>query len=441
MSTSAPSAPRDAKPKLDGFDGLRALAALSVVTYHVALASKFAHAGSLAPLLWELKGGVAIFFVISGALLYLPYARAMRDQATLPDWRSYARRRGVRILPAYWVALTAVAIGPFAMSAFGPDVWSYYGLSQIYNPQTVLGGLGVAWSLCVEVSFYALLPVFAWLVARTVGRADGRAAVRVQLGWIAAAGLASLVLRAALAGSLTAPFYDQGQTLMVSLPGLLDWFAIGMALAVLRAELEAGRASRFPLTVLGRRSWVCVVLAFGAFMIAIPEQHGDIFLPWYGAATHLAIGVGSGLLVLGVFVPSAAAARAWPLRVLGSSIAAWLGTISYGIYLWHLQALRLIERAVVPDPASASVVSLLLVWLAVVAAAVGLGAASFYLVERPAQRLLRRRERRDLDRASSRRRPIVASVQLPGRPGLDDQAVQARPDGLNSSGVAADHLA
>jgi len=430
-----------ARRKLDGFDGLRALAALSVVTYHVALSGAFAHAGSLAPILWELKGGVAIFFVISGALLYLPYARAIGDRATLPDWRTYAGRRAVRILPAYWVALTVVAIGPFGAGVFGPDTGSYYGLSQIYSPQTVLGGLGVAWSLCVEVSFYALLPVFAWLVARTTGRTGGRAAVGVQLGWIAAAGLASLALRGALAGSLTLPTQDRGMTLMVSLPGLLDWFAIGMALAVLRAELEAGRASRFPLAVLGRRAWVCVALAFAAFMIAIPEQHGDIFLPWYGVATHLAIGVGSGLLVLGVIVPSAAAARPWPVRVLAGSIAAWLGTISYGIYLWHLQALQLIERAVVPDPASASVVSLLLVWLAVVAAAVGLGAASFYLVERPAQRLLRRRERRDLDRASSRRRPIVASVQLPGRPGLDDQAVQARLDGLNSSGVAADHLA
>ncbi|HUA72038.1 MAG TPA: acyltransferase [Solirubrobacteraceae bacterium] len=429
------------RAKLEGFDGLRALAALSVVSYHVALSGKFARASALAPLLWELKGGVAIFFVISGALLHLPYARAIRDQAALPDWRIYARRRGVRILPAYWVALTAVAIGPFAAGVYGPDAWSYYGLSQIYDPQTVLGGLGVAWSLCVEVSFYALLPVFGWLVARHAGRAGARAAVRAQLGWIAAAGVTSLALRAALAGSLTAPFYDRGQTLMVSLPGLLDWFAIGMALAVLRAELEAGRASRFPLAVVGRRAWVCVLLAFAAFMVAIPEQHGDIFLPWYGAATHLAIGAGSGLLVLAVIVPGTAGTRPWPLRVLASPVAVWVGTISYGIYLWHFPALELIERAVLPQPASASVASLALVWLAVAAAAIVLGAASYYLVERPTQTLLRRRERRELDAASSPRPTVLADVQLPGRPGLDDQAVQARLNGLNSAGVAADHLA
>ena len=79
-----------ARAKLDGFDGLRALAALTVLTYHVALSRAFSPAGSLAPLLWELKGGVAIFFVISGALLYLPYARAIGDRDAGPGWRAYA---------------------------------------------------------------------------------------------------------------------------------------------------------------------------------------------------------------------------------------------------------------------------------------------------------------------------------------------------------------
>jgi peptidoglycan/LPS O-acetylase OafA/YrhL len=406
--------------KLDGFDGLRALAALSVVTYHVALSGAFLHAGSLAPLLWELKGGVAIFFVISGALLYLPFARSIRDRSKLPDWRVYARRRAVRILPAYWVALTVVAIGPFAAGVFGAHAWSYYGLSQIYDPHTVLGGLGVAWSLCVEVSFYALLPLFAWLVARSGGRVGTPGRVGVQLAWIAGAGVGSLILRGALAGSLSAPFAYRWQTLMVTLPGLLDWFAIGMALAVLRAELEAGRASRFPLAALGRRPAMCVLLAFAAFVVALPEQHGDIFLPWYGLETHLAIGVGSGLLVLAVIVPrGGAGARPWPLRVLGSRVAAWLGTISYGIYLWHFPALELIERAVLPHPTSASAESLALVWLAVVAAAIVLGAASFYLGERPARRLLK----------------------MPGRPGRGGETVQPQLDSLNSSGVAVDHLA
>ena len=426
------------RTKLDGFDGLRALAALTVLSYHVALLRGFSSAGPLAPLFWELKGGVAIFFVISGALLYLPYARAIRDGGALPDWRAYARRRGVRILPAYWVALTVLAVGPFNAGVFGPDAGSYYGLSQIYNSQTLFGGLGVAWSLCAEVSFYALLPVFAWLVARTAGRAGGAAALRVQLKWITAAGLASLLLRGALAGSMTGAFHDRGETLMVSLPGLLDWFAIGMALAVLRAELETGRASRLPVASLGRRPGLCVLLAFAAFLAGVPAQHGDIFLPWYGLATHLAIGLGSGLLVLAVIVPGVDHAGRWPLRVLRSPAATWVGTISYGVYLWHFPVLELIDQHWLPTRSS-TIVTDGLVWAGVTVGALVLGAASFHVVERPAGRLLRRHEQRNLDRVSAQSRPGAEGVQPPGRPGLDDKAVQARLDSLNSTGVAVDH--
>jgi peptidoglycan/LPS O-acetylase OafA/YrhL len=213
---------------------------------------------------------------------------------------------------------------------------------------------------------------------------------------------------------------------MVSLPGLLDWFAIGMLLAVLRAELEVGRASGVALTALGRRPAWCVLLAFAAFMAGVPEQQIDMFLPWYGLATHAAIGVGSGLLVLAVIVPRRARGRRPRVLSLGGAAAAWLGTISYGIYLWHFPVLELIERACLPDPASASVASLGLVWLAVVAVAVVLGAASYYLVEQPARRLLRRRENR---------------AQMPGRPGGNGETVQPQLDSLNSAGVAVDHLA
>jgi peptidoglycan/LPS O-acetylase OafA/YrhL len=194
--------PARARGGISGFDGLRALAALAVLSYHVAWRANLRSTDWFAPVLWELKGGVAIFFVISGALLYLPYARALRDRRALPDWRGYARRRALRILPAYWVALTAVAIGPFGAGVFGSDAGRYYALSQIYDLQTAFGGLKLAWSLCVEVTFYALLPVFA----RCVARVARRATVRIELGLIGALGVVSLVLRGALAGSLTGSF-------------------------------------------------------------------------------------------------------------------------------------------------------------------------------------------------------------------------------------------
>jgi peptidoglycan/LPS O-acetylase OafA/YrhL len=412
---------------IPGFDGLRAIAALTVVSYHVAIFSRLIPVSRLALVWWELKGGVVIFFVISGTLLYLPYARALRDGSALPDWRGYARRRAVRILPAYWVALTVLAVGPFRAAVFGPDAWRYYGLSQIYAPRTLFGGLGVAWSLCAEVTFYLVLPLFAWLAARLSGPRDGAAAARVQLAVIGAAGLGSLALRGALAGSLSTS--TQGATLMVALPGVLDWFAIGMSLAVLRASLEVDGAGSLGMHALVRRPGRCVLLAAGVFAAALPSQRRDTFLPWCGLDTHLALGVASGLLVLSVIAPRPASEAPRPRRVLCHPLLAWAGTISYGIYLWHLPVLELLAPHLLPPAPSGALDAAGITWLVVVAGAVACGAASWYLVERPVQRFFGAR------RGGERTRPSA------GRMAEMDAPVQSTLDPLNSAGVAVDHLA
>lgn len=415
--------PTRAQGAVAGFDGLRAIAALTVVSYHVALRSGLTRSGLLEPVWWELKGGVVIFFVISGALLYLPYARALRDGSSLPHWRSYTRRRAVRILPAYWVVLTALAVGPFHGGVFGPDAWRYYGLLQIYAPQALLGGLSVAWSLCTEVTFYMALPLLARLAARLCGGRRGVRTARVQLALIVAAGLGSLALRCAVAGSPSSP--TQGATLMVALPGMLDWFAIGMALAVLRASVEVDRAGGSRLDSLARRPGLCVLLGMAVFSAALPSQRADTFLPWYGPLTHLALGVASGLLVLSVIAPEPTRRR----RLLCHPLLAWCGTISYGIYLWHLLVLQLLAPHLLPVVPSGSLDRAALAWLVVVAGAVACGAASFYLVERPVQRFFVSRK----GGAPARRRP--------GRMAEMDAPVQSTLDPLNSAGVAVDHLA
>jgi peptidoglycan/LPS O-acetylase OafA/YrhL len=398
-----------------------------VLSYHVALRSGLTLSEWIAPVLWELKCGVAIFFVISGALLYLPYARAMRDGSDLPDWRSYARRRALRILPAYWIAVTVVAIGPFHAGVFGPNAWRYYGLSQIYERQTLLGGIGVAWSLCVEMTFYAVLPLFAWLAARLIGRRRRDDGARVQLALITVAGVGSLVLRGMLAASPTAPV--NGALALVALPGLLDWFGIGMALAVLRASVEARDGINGPVGALVRRPGCCVLLGVAVFAAALPLQRSDAFVAWYGLMAHIAIGVACGLLVLSVIAPRPDAADPRRRRLLSHPVLVWGGTISYGIYLWHLPVLELIAPHLEPASRSGSVAAAMVTWLAVVAAAVAAGAASWYAIERPVQHFFASREggphRRD----------------MPGCVSEMDVDVHLTLDSLNSSGVAVDHLA
>ncbi len=138
--------------RLVGFDGLRALAAVLVIAYHAGSLSHASLSGRLAPVVAELKGGVVVFFVVSGFLLYLPFARAIRDGRGLPRWQEFAGRRAVRILPAYWVALALLAGVGLVHGVLTQSWWRYFGLAQIYAPSSLHHGLDVAWSLCTEIT-------------------------------------------------------------------------------------------------------------------------------------------------------------------------------------------------------------------------------------------------------------------------------------------------
>ena len=258
------------------------------------------------------------------------------------------------------------------------------------------------------------------------GGRRGAGAARVQLAMIGAAGLGSLALRGALTAlpGTAAPV----ATLLVALPGALDWFAIGMALAVLRTSLEVGGAGSLAIAALARRPGRCPLLAFAVFAAVVPSQQTDMFLPWDGLMTHVGLGVGSGLLVLSVIAPHPAGV-ARRRRVLCHPLLAWVGTISYGIYLWHILVLDLLAPHLLPSLPTGALDAAGLMWLAVLAGAVACGAASWYLVERPLQRLF----------ASHRRGQEGRRTR--GRMAEMDAGVQSTLDPLNSPGVAVDHLA
>jgi peptidoglycan/LPS O-acetylase OafA/YrhL len=397
--TAAPA--RDAmihaqtRRRLDAIDGLRAIAAGSVLAYHLGQATDSARLGMVQPFIYGLKSGVTIFFVISGFLLYLPYARAIRSGGPLPSWRRFAERRAGRILPAYWIALTVVALLPLGSDVLAGGWWRYYSLTQTYSRGSVTGGLGVTWTLCVEVAFYALLPVLAWCIAKVVRRRRTRDAARTQLALVGALALGSLMFRFGLTRSLLAPIAGHGYLLAASLPGLLDWFAIGLGLAVLATEWEANPA-RFPaIRAMVARPGGCWLLGATFFAIAVlSAPAADVFLPDYGLLTHCAIGIAAALLVLPAIDPTPAVSRSAPIRLLTHPRMAWLGTISYGIYLWHIQLLNAICGPFARIPAHPPSLTAALALIAVtVAGAIALGAASWYLIERPAQRWLSRLRR------------------------------------------------
>jgi peptidoglycan/LPS O-acetylase OafA/YrhL len=398
MSAPDVVAPPPGHPRFPLLDALRAVAALGVLVSHSAYFSGAAQDAWYGPLVANGAAGVTVFFVLSGFLLYRPFLAADLDGARPVRVADFARRRVLRIVPAYWIALTLLAIYPGLIGVFTGDWWQYYLLLQVYGPgDTPVQGLAAAWTLCIEVSFYAALPLYA-VAMRRLGRGrDRRARVRLELGSLLALGTASAIARAislALGGS----------TLELTLAGTFAWFALGMALAV----LSVGGAR---LSFVTRHPGACWAAAaalyvFMCMLLRVPEGEPLRYTQSQWAIQHVLSGAVAVLLVLpAVFGHTAGG---WPRRLMAWPVLAWLGLVSYGIYLWQggvvLEVWRQGGRDWVPG---APFVVMTLVTLA---GTVVFAALSYYLVERP---LMRWKHRGIAPRATPGTAGAAASARAP----------------------------
>jgi peptidoglycan/LPS O-acetylase OafA/YrhL len=383
--------------RFEAVDALRAIAALSIVVLHACVAAPLLqdlHAGGLAKYVAHLDVGVTIFFLISGFLLYRPFARARLEGDATPDVRAYAWRRFLRITPAYWAALTVIALWVPLSGVFGEHGWRFFGFAQIYDGDTVRSGLSQAWTLCVEVTFYAMVPIYAVAMRRVPARSPRRW-LSTELGALAALVVLSVawklfaISRVDVASTDAAPW-------MMSLPALIDYFALGMGLAVLTIASEAnllrGSAGRLR-DLIRRRMWLPWLVAAVAFVVA-----GEAIGKTGEGGTA---SVGSEVLprhalyavvALGVMLPALMTEqrRALSQRVLRVRALRWIGLISYSIYLWHFALEAKLVRAVSwHTPAGALALFALMVLVSI-----GVGAVSYYVIERPPQRWGRRVRRR-----------------------------------------------
>ncbi len=160
--------------RVPALTGVRALAAILVLTTHAAYTTgKYTH-GYLGVVYSRMEIGVPIFFVLSGFLLFGPWVRAAAAGTAAPSLSRYARHRVRRIMPAYAVTvLAAYVIYHFRDAGPNPG-HSFNGLlrnltlTQIYTDSYLYShlhqGLTQMWSLAVEVAFYLVLPGLAYLL-------------------------------------------------------------------------------------------------------------------------------------------------------------------------------------------------------------------------------------------------------------------------------------
>lgn len=369
-------------------DGLRALAALAVLGTHAFLLAGAIDSGSaVARYTMRLEVGVTVFFVLSGFLLYRPFFRARLDGVPAPATGPYAWRRFLRIVPAYWVALalSALWLGTAGVLAF-PDGLRFFGFGQTYSQSTISGGLNQAWSLCVEVAFYAFLPLWAWIVRRAGGTGPG--VVRSELLGLAVLFVAAVGWKAA---ALRAGDPDEVVVTpsLLALPAFFDVFALGMGLAVLTVLLERDRARGAVVRWVERHGTACWLLALVLFWVVSTRIGiGDrLFEPMTNeqyAARHLLYAGIAVALVVPAVVGTGGLAR----RLLATPVMAWLGLVSYGIFLWSFTVLGLLDRLGIREQ---ELVHPYIAWVGLgFLGAVVLAAISLYAVERPALSLKRR---------------------------------------------------
>lgn len=328
-----PAREKPTSSRIVGLDGLRAIAAFAVFFHHVGFHSGRTYDGAIGRYIGRLDIGVPIFFVLSGFLLFTPIAAAILDERPLRPTVEYLWRRFMRIYPAFWAALILIVL--FTSETLRVDSGIVTSLLvHIHWPKYALGPIPQAWSLATEVSFYLALPVMArflrpWLKDRS--RAERRGALLVFVG---SCYLLSVFFRVFVLG-LQSQWSDVA---VLWLPGMFDYFAIGMGLAVARIGFESGSTSRVRLERLAGSAglwWIGAALLFhvvsqqmglalGLDVASWPREIGRQLV--YGA-------IGFALLFPLVFGSSR---RSWIRRFVASAPMDWLGKISYSVYLWHM---------------------------------------------------------------------------------------------------------
>lgn len=315
------------RPRFVHFDALRGLAVLAVLAFHISALTDNIGRGASGRLAAPLGAiGVSVFFVLSGFLLYRPHIAARHGGPPPRPVGDYLRRRALRILPPYWVALTLLAVFPGIAGVFSGDFWRYYGLLQIYWTDTLGGGISVAWTLCVEATFYLALPVWAMITARRSERTDAAALLAV----IALSGLLQIA----------AMHQSVGHVVAIALPAQAIWFALGMLLAHasvrdLAPLRRTAESSGLALWAASAGCWVGLALmstgsGFGQWL-----QQTHRVVPVAEAAARVALML---VLALTFILPAVfgETVRDVPRRLLTWRPVRFLGAISYGLFLYHL---------------------------------------------------------------------------------------------------------
>jgi peptidoglycan/LPS O-acetylase OafA/YrhL len=375
----------DARRYMPGLDGLRALAVLAVIAYH--LNFPWAPGGLL---------GVCIFFVLSGYLITDILVNQWQTGGAI-NLKEFWLGRARRLLPALFVMLTGVIawlafIDPGRLTSLWNDVVAalfYYSnwwliFHQVsyfasFGPPSPLGHL---WSLAVEEQFYLFWPLLLWLGLCFIARK------KRLIGLIMALAVTSAIAMAVIYQPGLDPsrvYYGTDTRAFALLSGAV----LAMLWPSRKLSAEITSRSRRLLDAAGTVALLAVL-----YMIWQSNQY-QTFL-YYG-----------GLFLFSIVSAVLVAVLAHPASILGRIFGMqplrWLGVCSYGIYLWHYPVIVL-TSPVVNTGGLDVVLAIEQILLTILLAAI-----SWYFIEAPIRHGQWRIHRKRLTGAIKNRPPLLGA--------------------------------
>lgn len=308
-----------------GLDGLRAVAVSAVIAYHIFPAT--------------LRGGflgVDIFFVISGFLITTLLLREDRKNNFI-NLKQFWLRRARRLLPALFfliivVVPTAWTVSKDLLVGIGRQVlgavtfstnWLEIAHGSSYFDSTTPLLFKNFWSLAIEEQFYLFWPLIMLVVLAILTVWWHRAILAGAIAMLSAAMMMILYVD----DDLTRVYYGT------------DTHIFGLAIGILVAFLWADRNETVLGTSVWRKygataGWVALAL-LGILFFVLPDDG-----PWAYRGGMLLAAVAAAVVIASMLMPGSVIARIGESRVLR-----WIGTRSYGLYLWHWPVLVILQAA------------------------------------------------------------------------------------------------
>ena len=317
---------------VDAADFLRVISTLLVASYHIWQQSwidlnirLFGMRFSLRPLVATGYLGVELLLLLSGFLLYLPYANGKESSA-----REFYKKRALRILPSYWFCIL-IMLFAFALPqhqyasgrALAKDLIAHATFTHNLFPETYFATPlnGALWTLAVEVQFYLLAP----LVCRIFRK-------RPIAAYLGMALIAVLYWRLYVLPMEDTTYY------MNRLPNLLDVYANGMLAAHIYARLSQKKQRPW-------QAWLATALSILALIALVRLARSQSYISGYEASRRGQMGMRFAFSAIGgAFLVTGSRGIRLLRGLYSNRVVGIQPAISFNFYIWHqVLALKLKE--------------------------------------------------------------------------------------------------